>query len=364
MQTAPMLIAHLIYSLDTGGLERVMLNCIRQLPATQCRHVVISLTGATEFAKQLPSDVAVYCLHKKPGKDLGIHLKLWRLLRDIKPDILHSYNLATLEYHPIAWLAGVTGHLHAEHGRDISDPNGENKKYQWLRRLVSPFLHTYVVVSADLHRWMDQVVRIPARKNQLIYNGVNTEKFCPSPVKASPFTFIHVARLSAVKDQRSLLEAMAIVLAQCEQPCQLWLVGDGPERERLQQQYQSLGFTEQQVKLLGERHDIAELMAQSQVFVLSSVAEGIPMTVLEAMAGGLPVIATAVGGLPELLAAERGSLVPVADPTALANMMLAYLHDPQRVQCESIKCRETVCRQFSEQAMVSQYLALYQQINR
>jgi glycosyltransferase involved in cell wall biosynthesis len=88
------------------------------------------------------------------------------------------------------------------------------------------------------------------------------------------------------------------------------------------------------------------------------------MTVLEAMATGLPVIATAVGGLPELLAKDCGELVPVADPAAMANAMLAYLQDPHRVQLESIQCRESVCRQFSEEAMVAQYLALYQQINR
>lgn len=364
MSTPPALIAHLIYCLDTGGLERVMLNCIRQLPDTECRHVVISLTHATSFANQLPKDVAVYCLAKNPGKDLGIHLKLWRLLREIKPDILHSYNLSTLEYHPIAWLAGVTGHLHAEHGRDIADPRGENKKHQWLRRLVSPFLQTYVVVSRDLAQWMTDVVRIPARKVRLIYNGVNTTTFQPAPTKNPTFTFVHVARLTAVKDQRSLLQAMALLTQQNSQPCQLWIVGDGPERTGLEALSQQLGLTAAQVRFWGERQDIAALMAPCHIFVLSSVAEGIPMTVLEAMACGLPVVATAVGGLPELLADGRGTLVQVGDPAALAQAMAMYLHDSARTDGESTSSRQVVCQQFSEEHMVAQYLALYQQIYR
>jgi sugar transferase (PEP-CTERM/EpsH1 system associated) len=358
------LIAHLIYCLDTGGLERVMLNCIRQMNGQDYQHVVISLTYATEFAAQLPPDVAVYCLHKKPGADLAMHWRLWRLLREIRPDILHSYNLATLEYHPVAWLAGVSGHLHAEHGRDISDPKGENKKYQWLRRLMSPFLHCYVAVSGELHQWLGDVVKIKPGKNRLIYNGINLDRFVPQQQKAAPFTFIHVARLATVKDQHTLLHAIALLCTKTSQPFQCWLVGDGPERQRLQQTAADLGLAEPQLQWLGERQDIAVLMAQSQVFVLSSVAEGIPMTVLEAMACGLAIVATDVGGLPELISQIQGRLVPARDPQALADAMLVFLTDPAVTSAAGTQCRERVCRQFSEQAMVAQYLALYREINQ
>ena len=358
------LIAHLIYCLDTGGLERVMLNCIRQMNRQDYQHVVISLTHATEFAAQLPPDVAVYCLHKKPGTDLALHWRLWRLLREIRPDILHSYNLATLEYHPVAWLAGISGHLHAEHGRDISDPKGENKKYQWLRRLMSPFLHCYVAVSGELHQWLGDVVKIKPSKNRLIYNGINLDRFVPQQQKAAPFTFIHVARLATVKDQHTLLHAIASLCTKSTLPFQCWLVGDGPERQRLQQTAADLGLTAPELQWLGERQDIAELMAQSQVFVLSSVAEGIPMTVLEAMACGLAIISTDVGGLPELISPAQGQLVPARDAQALADAMLFFLADQSATTAAGTQCRERVCRQFSEQAMVAQYLALYREINQ
>ncbi len=338
-----------------------MLNCIRQMSGGPYRHLVISLTHATEFASQLPKDVAVYCLDKKPGADLGVHLKLLRLLRETRPDILHSYNLATLEYHPVAWLAGVKGHLHAEHGRDVSDPQGLNKKYQWLRRLLSPFVQQFVAVSDDLASWLKTTVRLPARKVSLIHNGINTSQFVPGDTKAEPFTFIHVARLSAVKNQALLLEAAALLRRQTTQPWQLWLVGDGGLRQQLSAQHDALGLGDT-VQFLGERTDIAALMAQAQVFVLSSDAEGIPMTVLEAMSAGLAIVSTCVGGLPELVSASEGQLVPPRDASALSTALLHYLQQPDAAAIQGRQARQKVCGQFSEQAMVAQYESLYRQL--
>ena len=126
-------IAHLIYRLDIGGLERVMLNCINQMQGEKFQHVIISLTDANNFAQAENTHIEVFCLGKKQGSDLGIHFKLLKLLRKIKPAILHTYNLPTIEYHPISWLAGVKGHIHAEHGRDIGDPQGLNKIHNFLR---------------------------------------------------------------------------------------------------------------------------------------------------------------------------------------------------------------------------------------
>ena len=144
-----MKIAHLIYRLDFGGLERFMVDMVNRFPP-QYRHVVISLTNATDFSHQLNDDVPVYCLNKASGHDLKQHLKLAKLLRNERVDLLHTYNLATIEYHLIARLFGVRGHLHAEHGREITDPLGLNWKHNLLRRLMSPFINEFVAVSEDL----------------------------------------------------------------------------------------------------------------------------------------------------------------------------------------------------------------------
>lgn len=358
------LIVHLIYCLSTGGLERVMANCIRQLTDQPFRHVVISLTNTSDFAKELPADVAVFCLNKKPGADLWIHLKLWRLLRKLKPTVLHSYNLATLEYHPVAWLAGVSGHLHAEHGRDISDLHGKVIKYQRLRRWISPFLNTFVSVSADLQQWLHNVVKIKANKNQLIYNGVNTEKFQPVNYQNDIFTFIHVARLAPIKNQQMLIAAAALLQQQDQSPWQLCLVGDGPAMDDLQTLSQQAGLSPDRVRFLGERKDIAQLMAQSHVFVMSSISEGVPMTILEAMACGLPVVATAVGGIPELISSNEGILVNPQDTAGLACAMHTYLQNPKKQQEHGQAARARVCQKFSEHSMVAQYAAWYQKLSQ
>ena len=125
-------VCHLIYRFDIGGLERVMVNCINGMQENNIEHVVIALTEIGEFSQHLNARVKTYQLNKKSGKDLASHWRLFKLLRQIKPNILHTYNLAALEYHPISKLAGVKGHIHAEHGREINDPQGLNKKHNLL----------------------------------------------------------------------------------------------------------------------------------------------------------------------------------------------------------------------------------------
>lgn len=351
-------IAHLIYRLDTGGLERVMVNCIQALQDSATQHVVICLTTSGLFAKELPSSVEVFALHKKPGADLSIHYKLLKLLRKIQADVLHTYNLATIEYHPVAWLAGVSLNIHAEHGRDIHDPQGTNRKYQFLRRLMSPFIDHFVSVSNDLHQWLINDVQISAKKCQLVYNGVDTQKFVASPCKSPVFTFVHVARLSPIKGQHFLLQAISLLLLRNLPPFQVDIIGDGPLRSELETYAQQLNLTAPQVNFLGDCQNVEQLMPKSHVFVLSSLAEGIPMTILEAMACGLPIIATNVGGVPEIIR-DNGILVPASDAVKLADAMELYIRDHALAMQAGSKSLAIIDRSFSQQQMVNAYLQLY-----
>ncbi len=195
-------IAHLIYQLDVGGLERFMVDMINRFPP-EYRHVVISLTSSSNFEQQLKSGVDVYCLNKKPGQDFATHLRLWKLLRRLQPQLLHSYNIATIEYHPIAWLTGVKGHIHAEHGREITDPQGLNWKHNLLRRMLSPFLQEFVAVSSDLANWLTIRVKIPPHKVKMIPNGIDLIRYVPKTQNdkiTTPIRFLHVARLQHIKN--------------------------------------------------------------------------------------------------------------------------------------------------------------------
>ena len=357
-------IAHLIYRLDIGGLERVMLNCINQMQGEKFQHVIISLTDANNFAQAEHNHIEVFCLGKKQGSDLGIHFKLFKLLRKIKPAILHTYNLPTIEYHPISWLAGVKGHIHAEHGRDIGDPQGLNKKHNLLRKLMANFIQRYVCVSEDLHQWLISTVGISQRKALLIQNGINTDRFnLPKTLNkenTKQLRFAIVARITPVKDHQNLLNAFVLLQEQigsAKMP-QLAIVGDGEQRAQLEQYCQDHALST--VEFLGARDDIAQILANTDVFVLSSIAEGIPMTILEAMSGKTPIVATRVGGIPEVVDdAKEGFLVEKSNPAALAKGFLRYINQPELIVEHGENARAKVLKKFNEKYMVQAYLEQY-----
>ncbi|XYJ10754.1 TIGR03088 family PEP-CTERM/XrtA system glycosyltransferase [Telluria sp. B2] len=368
------LVVHLIYRLDFGGLETLLVDCINHMPPERYRHAIVCLTGYTDFADKITRPgVALYALDKQPGLGLGIHVKLFKLLRQLRPAVLHTYNFACAEYAAPAWLAGVPVRVHAEHGRDASDPQGLNRKHNFLRRALVPFIDRYVPVSHDLHRWLKDVVGIPAPKAELIMNGVDTVRFAPQlPAAATPwagedvFVIGTVGRLQDVKDQASLIEAFALLCARRpEQRARLRLaiVGDGPLRDKLAQKAQDAGVLEL-TWFPGARNDIPELMRSFDVFALSSIAEGTPVTLLEAMACGLPVVATKVGGIPEVVQdGVNGALVPASNPQALAEALDLYAADPARVGAHGAAARLNIERHYSVAAMVGAYTALYDRLS-
>ncbi len=356
------LVCHLIHRFDIGGLERVMVNCINAMQDENYEHVVIALTEVGNFSKHLNPHVKTYQLNKKSGKDLASHWRLFKLLRQIKPDVLHTYNLAAIEYHPIAKLAGVKGNIHAEHGREVNDPLGLNKKHNILRQVIAPFINSFVAVSSDIEEWLLKVVNINANKVKLIRNGIDTKKFGGKKQESNSQRFIHIARFNPVKDQQSLIQAFAILVKEnnySSKQVNLTLVGDGEltnELKLLASDKQLNDF----VTFTGARNDIPELLLQADVFVLSSIAEGIPMTVLEAMAASLPIISTDVGGLSELVEnGVTGLLVGKQNATALAKAMQTYIDSPQLIAQQGEQAHKFVEQHFSETNMVGEYLNLY-----
>ncbi len=372
----PPLVAHLIYRLDIGGLETLLVDTINRMPAGSYRHAVICLTGYTEFAGRITRPgVELFALDKPPGLALATHAHLFRLLRRLQPAILHTYNLGTIEYAATAWAAGVPVRVHAEHGRDARDPQGINPKHNLLRRLVLPFIDRYVPVSRDLRGWLERVVRVPARKLQLIDNGVDTERFrsggagtsagAPEAWQDDPDAFVigTVGRLQDVKDQATLVEAFGILRGLLPQEkLRLVLVGDGPLRTQLEAQVARLGLQDS-VCFAGARSDVAPVMRSFSLFALSSIAEGTPVTMLEAMASELPVVATAVGGIPDLVEqGVSGTLVPPRDPQALAAAIVPYVRERALARRHGAAGRARVEQQYSMQAMLVAYVALYDEL--
>ena len=178
-QAAPRLIVHIVFRFDYGGLENGVCNLINALSNGSLRHAVVALTEATEFRSRLKDNVPVYALGKKPGKDLKAYVRLYRLLRKLRPTIVHTRNMGTMDCALVAFLARVPIRIHGEHGWDVFDPDGTSPKYRRMRKILSRFVDQFVTVSADLRNWLITNVGISSNKVRHIYNGVDSERFRP-----------------------------------------------------------------------------------------------------------------------------------------------------------------------------------------
>lgn len=367
------LIVHVVHRLGVGGLENGLVNLINHMPAGRYRHAIVCLTEYTRFRERIRrDDIECFALGKRPGQDPGMHRRLWKLLRRLQPAIVHTRNVGTLECAPTAWAAGVRVRIHGEHGRDMLDLRGDNRRYVWLRRVYRPFVTHYVTVSQDLARWLEQTVGVPGRRISQIYNGVEFARFRPADGRAglprpgfAPEDAVvigTVGRLQGEKDPLNLARAfirLVDALPEGRERLRLVFVGDGPLCAQTEALLRDAGC-EQSVWFAGERDDVPELLRGLDVFVLPSLAEGISNTVLEAMASGLPVVATRVGGNPELVEEGRtGLLVPPADPAALAEAIRCYVERPERRRADGTAARTRIETEFSMARMVQRYLGVY-----
>ena len=372
------LIVHIIYALSTGGLENGLVNIINRSPPARFRHVIICLTAADEFARRITAeDVQVIELRKREGYDLRCYWRLRRLLQTLRPDIVHSRNMAALESQLCGLGLRNLKRVHGEHGREINDLEGRNWKYLALRKFMRFFVHRYIAVSRDLEGWLTSVVGVnPARVRQ-IYNGVDHGRFAPESVK--PLALMParwqelgdilvvgtVGRLTPVKDQQLLLRAVACLREshpELGDRLRLLIVGDGPLFPALMQSVEQLGLQEV-VWITGERNDVPRLLQLMDIFVLPSLGEGISNTILEAMASGLPVIATAVGGNVELVEEGfNGCLFPVGDHQSLSDAMVSLLRDKEERARQGANARERVRRDFDWGRTVGAYLSVYDEL--
>jgi sugar transferase (PEP-CTERM/EpsH1 system associated) len=375
MQLAPPLVLHVVSSFAVGGLENGVVNLINRLPAEHWRHAVLALTTVSpEFCERIRrDDVDFIELKKGPGHLTRFYPQLFALFRRIRPAILHTRNLAPLEAQIPGAIAGVPVRIHGEHGWDVFDPSGVRRRYQLVRRLYRPFVHHYVALSRHLEDYLVHKAGVQARDVSQIYNGVDTVRFHPTAggrghIEGSPFgdPGLHlvgtVGRLQPVKDQTNLARAFAYAVrgdSEARRRLRLVVAGEGELRAAMEAILVEAG-----VKALawlpGERSDIPDVLRGLDLFALPSLAEGISNTILEAMATGLPVVATRVGGNAELVEdGITGTLVPPENSESLRQGILAYFRDPLAARRHGKAGRFRVEQQFSLDRMASNYEKLY-----
>ena len=355
----------LVPAMPAAGMESMVAGLSRALVVHGLEVGITCLESEGELAAGLRADGIRVEVIPSPGLRPNIipgKLRDW--LADVKPDVAHVHSGVWLKGARAARAAGVPRVVHTAHGLLDHTP----RRHLWLMWLAARLTDHIVGVSDDLSRFLTDEVGAPRSRVTTVLNGVDTDAFHPGPATGAvrrplglptdvPVVGI-VARLAPVKNHACLVDAFAIVHAQ-RPDAVLALVGKGPLHDELAAQVGRLGLT-QVVRFAGAASDMPPIYRDLDIFVLSSVAEGTSISILEAMASGRCIVATAVGGSPALLDDGRaGVLVPSSDPAALAGALLELLDDPARRRALGAAARRRAEEVFSERAMVDRYLELY-----
>ncbi|MFN4074103.1 MAG: glycosyltransferase [Thermus sp.] len=360
--------------LGVGGAETQVFLLASGLKRRGWQVWVVSMLPPEGFVEELKAEgVAVYSLHMAPGRpDPRAIWRFARLLQEFRPAILHAHmihanllaRVSRLVY-PVPVLV-CTAHSTVEIGRSFRTERSTHLAYRFTDFLCD--LTTQV--SQEGYRQFLEGKAAKPSKLRFVPNAVDTQRFSPRPdlrsklreeigVSEGAFLWLAVGRLEEAKDYPTLLRAFAQVAAE-HSAVRLWVVGKGSLEGELQALAHSLGLGDA-VRFLGLRKDVSALLNAADAFVMSSAWEGMPMAVLEAHATGLPVVATNVGSIPDVVVPEKtGFLVPPRDPTALALAMKRLMTLPldERVKM-GLKGREWVEARYSLDAIVSEWERVY-----
>lgn len=360
-------VLQVVLSLNAGGTERLVVELTRRLrdviPMAVC-----CLDEPGEWASELTgAGVAVQAVGRRQGFDARVGRNLARLAREHRATIMHCHHYSPFVYGSVARMWGSNCHLvFTEHGR-LSDAPPSFKR-RAANVVLSRFADRVFAVSADLRRYLIEEGFSP-RAVDVIYNGIDVRPSALADASRRIRQQLHIApealivgsvgRLDPVKDLLTLLAATAEVRRQ--RPVELVVIGDGAERGHLEAVAAKYGL-DRCVHFLGYRSDARDWLAGCDVYVNSSISEGVSLTILEAMSAGLPVVATRVGGTPEILDSTCGMLVPPRDPKAIAGALVELACDPKRRGQLGQAARKRVEERFTLDRMIQQYCDVYRSV--
>jgi glycosyltransferase involved in cell wall biosynthesis len=357
-----------LHGLAVGGAEVLAARLARQLQESY-RFVFACLDEQGSLGEELEKQgFRVEVLGRRQGVDCQCAWRLARFLRQERVDLVHAHQYTPFFYAAAArWLYRRPPVIFTEHGRHYPD-------YPRRKRIL---LNRFLLERRDRVVGVGQAVRsalianegLPADRVEVIWNGVDLAPFANGlcrrqavrkeiGVEGACLVLLLVARFDYLKDHATAVRTLGRVVHQLP-GAQLVLIGDGPGRRAIEESIREQNVADH-VRLLGARTDVARLMPAADIFLLTSISEGIPLTVIEAMAAGLPVVATRAGGVPEVVDDGcSGLLAPVGDDAALAEHVIRLASDPQVRQQMGEHGRRRARELFAEEKMHASYLRLY-----
>lgn len=365
-----MKICQLLHAMTTGGAE-VLADRMGRAFAERHRITFACLDGVGELGEQLRSDGFDVCeLGRGPGFDFGCVRRLARFLRDRRIDVIHAHQYTPFFYAAAARKWGRHSPIvFTEHGRFF--PDLPSRKRAVYNRLMLGRRDRVVAVGEDVKRALIENESLPAGRIEVIYNGINLEPFAGPRddaerswlrrelgIPTEAIVIAQVARLDSIKDHLTAVRAMS--LAESSAPgLHLAIVGEGPARAMIEAEIEKLDLRGR-VHLMGLRRDVPSILRGSDIALLTSVSEGIPLTLIEGMACGLPCVSTDVGGIREVVEDGRtGLLCPVGEPGAIAAALGRLAGDRRLRGTMGAAGRDTAESRFSERQMIDRYEELF-----
>lgn len=362
----PIKVLHILNSFEIGGLEKLIYYFLEKTDFNEISPVIGVLNGKGRLRSDFESlGLPIYDFNLQPGLDLRVSLKILKIINRLKIDIVHTHNLGPHFYGSLASILGcVALKVHTEHGVTGIERHGSYRKNRYLDRSKD-----YIVaVSKDVESFLENYWN-PRCNLVTINNGISmsSSKYSDAEksqarqlIGARPGDKIigHVGRLSAVKDQKTLLKAFKLLCNRMDN-CHLVIIGDGPLSLDLRQLSEELNI-KSQVTFLGARNDVDLFLKLFDLFVLSSISEGISVALLEAMASKVTPLVTAVGGNVEVIEDNvNGLLTSPGNADEMASKMEYLLMNDERNKAMSMNAEKTILDKFSMDRMVAQYCQIY-----
>ena len=368
-----MKIVHVVDSMEVGGAEVLVALLCRSQRGEGNDLSVHCLFDAGPLAEQLEQEGIPVHVHRL-GSGLVAQLRvirgLYRSFAQERPDVVHCHNiLPTIMAGPAARIAGAGAVFSTRHGlatpynaapeiEGITDSAGAFYRF----RVAAAFCSRVVAVCDVARRNLESGPGAFLNKVVTIRNGASALSVSSKPdplIRKEGFTLVHVARLHWKKNQSGLLRAVSLALQQVPDLF-LWVIGDGDEAESLHHLARELGI-ESRVRFAGERKDVGDWLAQADLFVLSSLTEGLPVSLVEAMAAGLPFLVTNVGGMPEVAELSgAGTVVEANSPEALAEGIVQCARRRAELPDLGRRARHCYDRHFTPDLMLRAYSQLYE----